>query len=360
MQGSSLELQRTLQAIVPVNRSLLSIAQARLDCLTKPVGSLGRLEELAAQYVAMSGKVPQSPPQSLVLTLAADHGVAVEGISAYPSSVTAQMVRNFLQGGAAVNVLARHVGANVRVVDVGVAVDLGAPPGLLVRKVGLGTKNLAIGPAMTRQEAIQAVETGIALANEAGAEGIGLLATGDMGIGNTTPSTAIAAVVTGRMVSEITGRGTGLDETGLQRKVRVVEQALEINAPDSKDPLDILAKVGGFEIGGIAGVILGAAANRIPVVLDGFIAGAGALLAVGLHPPCREYLFAAHVSAERGHRVILEYLGVEPLLDLQLRLGEGTGACLALSLIQAAIKIYTQMATFQAAGVDTALDRESK
>ncbi|RMH04269.1 MAG: nicotinate-nucleotide--dimethylbenzimidazole phosphoribosyltransferase [Nitrospirae bacterium] len=348
-------LSDTIRAIVPIDTTLLAKAQARLDRLTKPVGSLGRLEELAARVIAILGAEPSQLPQSMVLTFVADHGVTAEGISAYPSSVTAQMVWNFLKGGAAVNVLARHVGAQVRVVDIGVAEDLGRPEGLVVRKIGYGTKNMARGPAMTCEEAIKAVETGIKVALDAVKEGMTLLATGEMGIGNTTASAAIATVMTGQPLERMTGRGTGLDDAGLAKKRQVIHQALTVNRPDPHDPLDVLAKVGGFEIGGMAGMILAAAANRIPVVLDGFIAGAAALLAVAWQPRCRDYLIASHVSDERGHAPLLQHLGLAPLLDLRLRLGEGTGACLAINLVQAALKVYREMATFQEAGVDEAL-----
>jgi nicotinate-nucleotide--dimethylbenzimidazole phosphoribosyltransferase len=285
------------------------------------------------------------------LTFAADHGVTDEGVSAYPRAVTAQMVLNFLKGGAGVNVLARHVGTEVRVVDIGVAHEFGPLPGLLHRKVALGTKNFARVPAMTREEAVRALEVGVTLAREAVNDGIGLFGVGDMGIGNTAASTAMTAVLAGESVATVTGRGTGLDDAGLARKVAVIEQALRTHHPDPADPIDVLAKVGGFEIAGIAGLILGAAACRRPVVLDGFITGAAALIAAGLQPLCREYLIASHLSVERGHQAVYRKLGLRPLLDMDLRLGEGTGACLGISLVHAAIKILTQMATFDQAGV---------
>lgn len=344
-------LQDAIDAIQPIDQDCLSRTQGRLDRLTKPVGSLGRLEELAARYVAMTGEERPSSPRAAVFTFAADHGVTDEGVSAYPRAVTAQMVLNFLRGGAGVNVLASHVGAEVRVVDIGVAHEFGPLSGLLHRKVASGTKNWAREPAMTRDEAVRALEVGVTLARAAVHDGIGLLGTGDMGIGNTTASTAMTAVLTGESVATVTGRGTGLDDAGLARKVAVIEQALRTHRPDPTDPIDVLAKVGGFEIAGIAGLILGAAACRRPVVLDGFITGAAALIAAGLQPLCREYLIASHLSVERGHQAVLQKLGLRPLLDLDLRLGEGTGACLGISLVHAAIKILTQMATFDQAGV---------
>jgi len=254
-------------------------------------------------------------------------------------------------GGAGVNVLARHAGMAVRVVDIGVAHEFGTVPELIQKKVMFGTKNFLCEPAMSREEAEQAVTVGAEMATLAVQEGIGMIGTGDMGIGNTTPSAAITSVMTGRPVAEVTGRGTGIDDAAHVRKISVIQRALDLHRPDRTDPLDVLAKVGGLEIGGLAGLILGAAAARVPVILDGFIAGAAALIAVGLQALCRDYLIASHRSVERGHQVILDHLGVKPLLDLDLRLGEGTGACLGMSLVCAAIKIFTDMATFDEAGV---------
>ena len=342
---------KTIDRIQPPELRLLAQAQARLDRLTKPIGSLGRLEELAARYVMITGEMNPKVPRGAVYTFAADHGVTVEGVSAYPSAVTPQMVLNFLRGGAGVNVLARHVGIEVRVVDIGVAFDFESAPGLIQRKVMPGTKNLMVESAMSLAQAEQALHVGIELATEAAQEGIGLIGTGEMGIGNTTASSAIAAVMTGRSVAEVTGRGTGIDDAGHAHKIDVIQRALAFHRLDSADAMEVLAKVGGLEIGGLAGLMLGAAAARIPVVLDGFIAGAAALIAVGLQPRCKDYLIASHQSVERGHRAILDHLGLKPLLDLDLRLGEGTGACLGMSLVFAAIKILTEMATFDEAGV---------
>jgi nicotinate-nucleotide--dimethylbenzimidazole phosphoribosyltransferase len=346
-----MSLHEMLGRIQSPDRQLLAQAQSRLDRLTKPLGSLGRLEELAAQYVMISGEQKPTVPRGTVFTFAADHGVTTEGVSAYPREVTPQMVLNFLRGGAGVNVLARHAGVEVRVVDIGVAHDFGTVPELIQKKVMFGTKNFLVGPAMSRTQAEQAVMVGVELATLAVQEGIGLIGTGDMGIGNTTPSAAITAVMTGRPVAEVTGRGTGIDDAAHARKVSVIQRALDLHRLDRTDALDVLGKVGGLEIGGLAGLILGAAAARVPVVLDGFIAGAAALIAVGLQPLCRDYLIASHRSVERGHQAILDHLGVKPLLDLDLRLGEGTGACLGISLVCAAIKIYMEMATFGEAGV---------
>jgi len=326
-------------------------AQARLDRLTKPLGSGGRLEEVAARYVMITGEMNPKVPHGVVFTFAADHGVTVEGVSAYPSAVTPQMVLNFLRGGAGVNVLARHVGIEIRVVDIGVAFDFEDAPGLIHKKIMPGTKNLLVESAMSSAQAEQALQVGIDLATEAAQEGIGLIGTGEMGIGNTTASSAITAVVTRRPVFEVTGRGTGIDDASHARKIDVIQRALAFHRLDSSDAMKVLVKVGGLEIGGLAGLMLGAAAARIPVVLDGFIAGAAALIAVGLQPRCRDYLIASHRSVERGHQAILDHLDVKPLFDLDLRLGEGTGACLGMSLVLAAVKILTEMATFDEAGV---------
>ena len=344
-------LDDAVRRIQPVDREIATQAQARLDRLTKPLGSLGRLEETAVRYAVITGEVKPNVPRGVVFTFAADHGVAIEGVSAYPREVTPQMVLNFLRGGAGVNVLARHTGVEVRVVDIGVAYDFGSVPGLLHKKVMPGTNNLLVEPAMSREQARQALQVGVELATEAAREGIGLIGTGEMGIGNTTPSAAITAVMTGRPVAEVTGRGTGIDEAGHAHKVAVITQALDRHRPNRADAMDVLAKVGGLEIAGLAGLIFGSAAARIPVVLDGFIAGAAALIAVGVQPLCRDYLIASHRSVERGHQAILDHLGLKPLLDLDLRLGEGTGACLGMGLVQASIKILTEMATFDEAGV---------
>lgn len=343
--------RETIDRIQQTDFLFLAQAQARLDRLTKPIGSLGRLEELAARYVMITGEMKPAVPRGAVFTFAADHGVTAEGVSAYPSAVTPQMVLNFLRGGAGVNVLARHAGIEVRVVDIGVAFDFEAAPGLIHKKVMPGTKNLLVESAMSPMQAEQALQVGIELATEAAQQGIGLIGTGEMGIGNTTASSAIAAVMTRRPVSEVTGRGTGIDDASHVRKIDVIQRALDLHRLDSANPMEVLAKVGGLEIGGLAGLMLGAAAARIPVVLDGFIAGAAALIAVGLQPRCKDYLIASHRSVERGHEAILNHLGLKPLFDLDLRLGEGTGACLGMSLVFAAIKIFTEMATFDEAGV---------
>lgn len=345
------DIESTLARIKPVNTELLAQAQTRLDNKTKPPGSLGRLEEFARRVVAISGTPEPDTGRKVVFTFAGDHGIVEEGVSLYPKEVTAQMVFNFLAGGAGVNVLARHVGAEVRVVDVGVDHDFGNATGMIHRKVARGTRNFAKGPAMTRDEALSALQVGIDLADGCKAEGIGLIGTGEMGIGNTSPSSAIIAAISGLSVRDLTHRGTGINDTALENKVRVIEQGLALNRPDPADPLDVLAKVGGLEIAAIAGLVLGCAANSIPVVIDGFISTAGALIASELHPNVRDYIFAAHRSVEIGHSFMLERIGARPILDLDFRLGEGTGAALAMGLIDAGVKVLKEMATFEQAGV---------
>jgi nicotinate-nucleotide--dimethylbenzimidazole phosphoribosyltransferase len=336
----------------------MDAARARHDTLTKPQGSLGRLEALSIQLAGITGQARPQIRHKAIITMAGDHGVVAEGVSAYPQEVTPQMVQNFLAGGAAINVLARHVGARVVVVDIGVAAQLEPHAGLVVKKVAAGTRNMAQGPAMSREEARQALEAGIQVLEEELARGLDVVGTGDMGIGNTTPSSAITAVFSGRPVMEVTGRGTGLNDDQLRHKAKVIQRALNVNRPDPSDALGVLAKVGGLEIGGLAGVILGAAAHRVPVVIDGFISGAAALIACGLSTEAREYIVPAHRSVEMGHRVMLEHLGLVPLLDLDLRLGEGTGAALGISIVEAASKILAEMATFSEAKVSEALPQE--
>jgi nicotinate-nucleotide--dimethylbenzimidazole phosphoribosyltransferase len=343
------DLQRTLDRIRPVDQAVMAQIQARLDLQTKPRGSLGRLEEFARQFVAASGR--EEIRRKVIFTFAGDHGVALEGVSAFPREVTAQMVYNFVNGGAAINALARHAGAEVVVVDMGVDHDFGQLDGLLDRKIGYGTGNLAQEAAMSRADAVRALETGIDLAVSCRETGIDLVGTGDMGIANTTPSAAIVAAFSGLPAAAVTHRGTGIDDVALARKVTVIEQGLARNRPDPRDPVDVLAKVGGFEIGGIAGLIVGCAAEGIPVVVDGFISTAGALIACELHPCIREYLFAAHRSVEVGHAAMLERLRLEPMLDLQLRLGEGTGAALGMTLVEASLRLLREVRTFADAGV---------
>lgn len=344
-------LDETLKNIKPINSLWYERAQRRLDDLTKPLGSLGRLEEFAMRLVAIAEQEMPCIPRKAIFVFAGDHGVTEEGVSAYPKEVTAQMVQNFLKGGAAINVLARLAGADVVVIDIGVEQDFSEIEGLEHRKVIRGTRNFTKGPAMSREEALKTIEIGIKLASAYREKGYGIFCTGDMGIGNTTPSSAIASVLTGKPVEEVTGRGTGISDEVLMRKIRVIKRAIELNKPDQNDPIDVLSKLGGAEIGGIAGLILGAASYRIPVVIDGFISAAGALIAYSLKPEVKDYIFAAHNSAERGHKVMLEKMALKPILDLEMRLGEGTGAALATLIIEAGLRIYREMATFKEAGV---------
>ena len=344
-------LASTLSRISPLDPDLLQQTQIRLDNKTKPLGSLGRLEEFARKVVAISGNPTPDLSKKVIFTFAGDHGVVEEGVSAFPKEVTPQMVFNFLQGGAGVNVLTRHAGAEVRIVDVGVDFDFENCPGLIHRKVARGTRNLAKGPAMTEEETLAALKVGIDLADQCKLDGVGLVGTGEMGIGNTTPSSAIITAIGGFSPEQVTHRGTGINDQTLQIKIDAIKKGLAVNQPNPADPLDVLTKVGGLEIAAIAGLVLGCAANRIPVVVDGFISTAGALIASELHPNVRDYLFAAHESVEVGHRFMLERIGARPILGLDLRLGEGTGAALAMPLIEAGVKILLEMATFEQAGV---------
>jgi nicotinate-nucleotide--dimethylbenzimidazole phosphoribosyltransferase len=349
------EIVRDTVASVPaIDPSWHERAIRRLNSLTKPLGSLGRLEEIAAKLVAIREEEFPQFSNKVIFTLTADHGVTDESVSAYPKEVTRQMLLNFLSGGAGINVLCRHFGIRVVVVDIGVDADTSGLDGLVEMKVARGTKNMARGPAMTGSEAYIAVHHGIVLAQQAGRDGGNIIGIGEMGIGNTTAASAIAAVLSGRSVSEVTGRGAGLDDLGMQHKVRVIEQSLRINHPDPSNAFDVLSKVGGFEIAGLAGLTLGAAARRIPVVADGFIATAGAAIAVALQPRSRDFLFAAHRSSEPGHDALLKFVGLEPLLDLRMRLGEGTGAALVMPLIEASARLMKEMATFSSAGVSGA------
>jgi nicotinate-nucleotide--dimethylbenzimidazole phosphoribosyltransferase len=344
-------LSQTLKMIKPLAQEAMAQAQAHQDRLTKPPGSLGRLEELSVKLAGIQGKALPTITQKAVITMAADHGVVAEKIGNWPQEVTAQMVLNFLSGGAGINVIARQVGARVIVVDLGVATELEPNPQLWQRRIAAGTQNIARGPAMTEQQAIRAVEVGIDIIAGEVAKGLDIIGTGDMGIGNTTASAAICSVMTGNPVSEVTGRGTGLSDEQLAHKTSVVERAISVNYPHPDKPLEVLAKLGGFEIAGLVGVMLAGASHRIPVVIDGFISGAAALIATAISPTVKDYLIAAHLSAEAGHRLLLQHLGLKPLLDLEMRLGEGTGAALGIFLAEAAARILTEMATFTEAGV---------
>lgn len=343
-------VQSILNRIEPLNEAAMTAAQARLDQLTKPPGSLGQLEAYAVRLAGIAGEVYATFPKKAVVVMAADHGVVEEGVSAYPAEVTPQMVRNFLTGGAAINALARLAGADVVCVDVGVAVDIDHPA-LVRKKVRYGTANFTKGPAMTRAEALEALCVGIEVAEELADRGYRLLATGEMGIGNTTSAAALLAAFTGDDPADCVGRGTGVNAAALARKAEAVRRALAVNRPDPHDPVDVLHKVGGLEIAALAGLVLGAAARRVPVVVDGFPASSAALVACRLAPRVKDYLFPSHQSAERGHRRLLALLGLAPPLHVDMRLGEGTGAVLAFHLLEAACRIRDEMATFADAGV---------
>lgn len=343
-------MEETIKKIGALDERAISAARARQDILTKPAGSLGTLEDISTKVAGITGNAMPKMKDKVIITMAGDHGVTDDGVSAYPKEVTAQMVYNFLNDGAAINVLARHAGARVVIVDMGVAVDF-THERLVSKKIAYGTANMAKGPAMSYEDAVRSIEAGIEVFESEAKKGVDIVGVGDMGIGNTTSSSAIVAVITGEDVEKVTGRGTGIDDAGLEKKIGVIEEAIRVNKPNNKDAIDVLAKVGGFEIGGMAGVILAAASHRVPVVIDGFISGTAALVAYGIAPAVKDYMIAAHRSVERGHSVTLDYIGLKPLLDLDMRLGEGTGAALGISIVDAACKILGEMATFEDAGV---------
>ncbi|MHB9111286.1 MAG: nicotinate-nucleotide--dimethylbenzimidazole phosphoribosyltransferase [Thermoleophilia bacterium] len=344
------KLNKTIKNIDGLDIKSMRLARERQDQLTKPKGSLGVLEELSIKMAGIQGRLLPEINKKVIIVMAGDHGVAAEGVSAFPQEVTPQMVANFAAGGAGINVLARHAGAEVRIVDMGVAtvVDI---PGVINRKVRPGTANMVEGPAMTREQAVACIEAGIEVAETEIAAGADLLGTGDMGIANTTASSAILTVFSGADLLHSVGRGTGIGSEALEIKRDVISEAIRANQPDKRDGLDVLAKVGGLEIGGLAGVILGAAANSVPVIIDGFISGAAAMVAASLCPESRSYMIASHVSVEPGHKLMLDELALKPMLFMNMRLGEGTGAALASSLVEASCKVLSEMATFAEAGV---------
>ena len=337
--------------IPEIDHSARALASERQDSLTKPTGAMGKLEALSIDIAGMTGKIAPKLKNRSVFLMAADHGITKEGVSPYPADVTPQMVMNFLNHGAAINVLTRQSKSDVLIVDVGVNYDFPDLPGLVKRKVAYGTANMLHEPAMTKAQAEEAIRVGMDVLNEAADNGLELAATGEMGIGNTTASAAITALLCRMKPADVTGRGTGLDDAGLQRKIAIIEHVLEARDPDPKDPMDILCKVGGLEIAGMAGVTIAAASRRIPLVMDGLISTAAAALADALVPGVKNYLIAGHRSPEAGHRYLLERLGKYPLLQLDMRVGEGTGAALAFNLIDAANNILRDMATFDSAGV---------
>ena len=346
-----MKLDEAKRNISGVSGESLAAARTRLDSLTKPRGSLGHLEDMAARYAAFRGVVKPAVGGKKVFVFAGDHGVVAEGVSAYPAEVTGLMLKNFLMGGAAINVLARRAGAAVEVIDIGVAGDPGDAPGLIAANIRRGTANMAAGPAMSEQEAVKAIEIGIERAALAAKAGVTVVATGEMGIGNTTPAAAIMAAVLGCPVEDVVGPGTGLDSAGVARKCEVIKKSLAVNAARLTGPVQILAAVGGLEIAGICGLCLGAAANRMAVMVDGYISTAGALIAMRICPAVKDYLFFSHMSAEPGHRKFFEREGLRPALDLGLRLGEGTGAAIAMQVLEDAVAIYNEMATFADMGI---------
>ncbi len=343
-------LNSTISSIKPLDDAAMQAARERHDRLTKPQGSLGVLESLSVRLAGIQGRSLPVIGKKVIIVMAGDHGVVAEGVSTFPQEVTTQMVANFAAGGAGINVLARHSGCEVRVVDMGVAAPVEID-GVLSRKVRSGTANIAAGPAMTREEAVACLEAGIEVAAAEIDAGATLLGTGDIGIGNTTPSSAILTVFSGARTGLTVGRGTGIGAEALAHKREIIKKAIDVNKPDAGDGLDVLAKVGGLEIGGLAGAILGAAAGRVPMVIDGFISTAAAMVAASLCPLCKDFMIASHVSVEPGHKLMLEELGLKPMLFLDMRLGEGTGAALAANLTEAAARVLSEMATFAEAGV---------
>ncbi len=351
-------LQETIQSVLPHDKESRKKARDRLDQLSMPHWALGRLMDLAVDLAGMTGSIRPKVARKTMVTMAGDHGVVAEGVSQYPQEVTLQMIHNFVNGGAGINALARQSKANVVVVDMGVSGDLSTL--IQEEKIkgcsqGKGTANLALGPAMTQAQAVGSIESGIRLANELGRQS-DLFGTGEMGIGNTTASSAIAAVVCNKAPRYVTGHGTGIDTQKHQHKIEIITKALEINRPDPQDGIDVLRKVGGFEIGGIAGLILASAVQRKPILIDGFISTAGALIAKLLCPTSMDYVIAAHRSVEPGHAYMLEFLDKNPLLDLGMRLGEGTGAALAMNLVEAAVAVLCEVATFEEASVSKAVE----
>ena len=343
---------KIIKEIKPVSELWISKAWKRLDNLSKPKRSLGYLEEMASRVVAIYEKEKPEINKKAVYVFVGDHGIVEEGVSAYPQEVTALMVRNFLAGGAGINVLSRRAGADVFVVDIGMKEEIADAPELINRNVKRSTDNMAKGPAMTREEAEKAIDAGIEIALNASENGVNMIATGEMGIGNTAPSSALYSVMLPAKLADVTDKGTGLEDEGIKLKVKIIEKALEINRSIMDDPVSILAAVGGLEIAGICGLCLGAASRRMVVVVDGFISSAGALVAMKICPAVKDYLFFSHKSSEKGHRIFCEKEGIRPILDLDLRLGEGTGAACAMQIIENAVSIYNEMATFDDVGID--------
>jgi nicotinate-nucleotide--dimethylbenzimidazole phosphoribosyltransferase len=350
------ELKRIINSIQPVDRIWIEKAKERTAQLVMPPRALGTLHDISEKLCGIQHTLHPKTDQKAILIMAADHGVVEEGVNPYPQEITGEMVRTFLKGGAGINALAKGVNAQVWVADMGCIPDLTmllspTPDRLLIHKIKKGTDNLARGPAMSREDALRSILTGYKLSETLFSYGTEILGTGDMGIGNTTPSAAIGMVITGKNADEMVGRGTGVDDRGLENKKNVVKMGIHVNRPDPKDGVDVLAKVGGFDIGGIAGCILAGAVHQHPIVIDGFISTAGALIAHTLCPVVVEYLFAGHCSAEKGHRLMLSYLGLDPILNLNMRLGEGTGAALAMGVLDGASRVFREVMTFEEAAV---------
>jgi nicotinate-nucleotide--dimethylbenzimidazole phosphoribosyltransferase len=344
-------LEQALEAIGVLNTDIMEMAKIRLDNLTKPLGSLGRLEDIVVQLAGITGDIFPKIDKRMVIIMCADNGVVEEGVAQAPKSVTSTVTRNFLKGFTGINVFTRLEGAGIKIVDIGIDDDIDCP-GILNRKIRKGTYNIVKGSAMSREEAVKAIETGIEIVGEMKGSGINLLGTGEMGIGNTTTSSAIAAVLTGGSVEQLTGKGAGLTKDGLEKKINVIKCAIEINKPNPADAIDVLAKLGGFDIAGLAGCFIGAAAYRIPILIDGFISSVAALVAIKIKPEVKNFIFPSHGSAEPGTRIVMEALGKEPMLNLGMRLGEGTGSALAFHLMDAAVAAYKEMGTFGDADVE--------
>lgn len=344
--------KKIINGIKPVSKEWINRAWARLDNLSKPKRSLGYLEEMAARVVAMYEEERPRIKKKAVYVFVGDHGIVAEGVSAYPQEVTALMVKNFLAGGAGINVLSRRAGADVYVVDIGMKEELADAPGFIRRNIKRSTANMAKGPAMTIDEAEKAIDAGIEIALNASDNGVNMVATGEMGIGNTTPSSALYSLMLPAALADVTDKGTGLEDEGIRLKIKAIEKSIEINSHLMEDPVSILAAVGGLEIAGICGLCLGAASRRMVVVVDGFISSAGALVAMRICPSVKDYLFFSHKSSEKGHMIFCEKEGIRPILDLDLRLGEGTGAACAMQIIEDAVSIYNEMATFDDVGID--------
>ncbi len=353
------KLNETLKRVLPLDGKAMEKAAGRQNILTKPRGSLGILEDLSIKLAGIQAKSLPSINKKVVIVMASDHGVAEEGVSAFPSEVTPQMVYNFLTGGAGINVISRFTGTEIMVVDIGVGVDLKPHPELIIKKIAKGTANIAKGWAMSRDDAILSLELGISMAEQAIKKGADAIGTGDMGIANTTSSSAILSAFC-EYAEDVVGRGTGIDDERWEKKKRIVSQTIKLNRPDPNDPIDVLAKVGGFEIGGIAGCIIGAAANKVPVVIDGFISSAAALIASKLSPLSTNYMIASHISAEPGQKLILKELGLRPLLQFDMRLGEGTGAVLGMHILELSARILSEMSTFSDAKVSEAKEKKEE